>query len=424
MPTQYLTSKKTLTRDRARYEVHMLSDQITPSGTMQDAFGRMRVSEPFTLFDSQHRYEDNGKWNNVTTGTGSVTHIPNESCIDCYAPSGSSVIRETNLVFPYQPGKSLLILNSFSFSPSTVGIIQKLGYFSSQNGIYLLQDGHVDGPAFVLRSGLPGVPERIIRQKDWNGDKFDGENNYSLRNLDLTLSNIMWFDIEWLGVGACRCGFVVDGKFVVAHSFYNDNVTSTVYMTSAVLPLRLEVINEAGSSEVNGSIKQICNSVMSEGGYNPHSISYFQNSNVIGTPKTCTLDGTFYNAVSIRLAPNRLDGVIIPSTLSTLVESNKGYHWVLIKNPTYGTPLADWTTHPSCHTVQYSLTNTTVSGGTIILNGYLTSATGSIILSNIGDLSLQVGRTLGGVSDVYTLAIATDSANAKFTAGLGWNQII
>ena len=32
-----------------RYEVFMLSDRLTPSGTGTDAFGRIRISQPVTL---------------------------------------------------------------------------------------------------------------------------------------------------------------------------------------------------------------------------------------------------------------------------------------------------------------------------------------------------------------------------------------
>ena len=35
---------------------------------LADAFGRLRVSNPLTLFDSSHRYKDNGLWATSTTG--------------------------------------------------------------------------------------------------------------------------------------------------------------------------------------------------------------------------------------------------------------------------------------------------------------------------------------------------------------------
>jgi len=43
-----------------RYEVNMMSDRLSPSGTLTDAFGRLRIVNPVTLFESTHRFSDNG----------------------------------------------------------------------------------------------------------------------------------------------------------------------------------------------------------------------------------------------------------------------------------------------------------------------------------------------------------------------------
>ena len=83
-------------------------------GTALDAFGRIRVSEPFTLFDSSHRYEDNGLFDTATTGTASAVHAAATSTVALNVDTGSGdeVIRESKRVFAYQPGKSLLIVNT------------------------------------------------------------------------------------------------------------------------------------------------------------------------------------------------------------------------------------------------------------------------------------------------------------------------
>jgi hypothetical protein len=48
----------------SRYIVNPINAKIEPSvsNVANDAFGRLRISEPFTLFDSSHRYADNGLW--------------------------------------------------------------------------------------------------------------------------------------------------------------------------------------------------------------------------------------------------------------------------------------------------------------------------------------------------------------------------
>ena len=74
--------------DNCRYEVvkvlnpdnQVLNVAITSPLTgnpspATDAFGRQRVSTPLTLFDSSHRYRDNGLWNN-STANGGTTNIP------------------------------------------------------------------------------------------------------------------------------------------------------------------------------------------------------------------------------------------------------------------------------------------------------------------------------------------------------------
>jgi len=426
--SKHFTSARTLSRKIENYLDGVLGytgDNGIPmnTSTSADAFGRLRISDSFTIFDSQHRYADNGKWNNSITGTASTTHLPNESAVRLNASQNGSIIRESNLVFPYQPGKSLLILNSFVFSASTVGVTQRIGYYNNQNGIYLQQDGHADGPALVLRSYVTGSTDntRLVRRTSWNCDMFDGTGP-SRRILDLTKANVFWMDIEWLGVGAVRCGFVVDGKFHVAHTFFNDNLNSTSYMTTAVLPLRAELINTTSTSPF---IKQICNSVLSEGGYQPKSILHNQQSTSILSAdlKSVTTAGTLYNAVSIRLNSDHLDGIVIPNEIDVLGESNKTYQWFLIKNATLSnTPT--WTQHSDCLTVDYSVSVSSVTGGTIIKTGYFTSSSGSSTVASLGDLNFQLGRTQAGVSDVYTVAVTATSNISKFTANLGWYQIV
>ena len=61
--TQYRSDTKVLLpHNKTIYEVFKLSDRLTTSGTATDAFGRLRVSNPFTIFDSQNRYKENNEF--------------------------------------------------------------------------------------------------------------------------------------------------------------------------------------------------------------------------------------------------------------------------------------------------------------------------------------------------------------------------
>jgi hypothetical protein len=69
----------------------------------RDAFGRLRVAAPLTLFDAQQRYtKRDDLFATSITGTGSsVNYLPNESSTQLIVgtDSGCKVIRETYRVF-------------------------------------------------------------------------------------------------------------------------------------------------------------------------------------------------------------------------------------------------------------------------------------------------------------------------------------
>jgi hypothetical protein len=396
---------------------------ITSAGTTAgDAFGRLRVSQPYTLFDSQHRYQENDKWTTVTGGSATTVFNPNESTLslNVTTASGDYIYRETKRVFPYQPGKSLLVLNSFTFASGIANRRQRVGYFSTQNGVFLEQSGTTN--YLVLRSYVSGsVNETRVEQSEWNTDKFDGTGT-SARTLDPTKGNILWMDIEWLGVGDVRTGFIVDGSMVVAHTFHNENVQNTTYMTTAVLPLRQEIQN-LGTTSTSGTARQICNTVASEGGYEGFTRRY--NIATSTTPKTLTSSGVTYPLVSIRMASGRTDSVIVPANLSVALEQTQNnkpdiIQYRVLLNPTLSG--ANWQTHYNGN-VQFDTTATGVSGGTDIIGGYIVSD-GTLSLSDVRDFNFQLGRTQAGVSDIFTVVAAPTISGAKVFADLSWFEIV
>lgn len=415
---------------RTRYEVQMLSDRLTPSGTLTDAFGRLRISQPFTLFDSQNRYEKNDKWSESITGASAdATYNANDSTINLNVSTANNdyVIRETKRVFSYQPGKSLLVLSTFAMGTPDANRVERVGYFGANNGVYLERNGA--NTYFVLRSRTNGsIQETRVPQSQWSPDKFDGA-GYSNQShgdhgdgLDLTKTNILWFDIEWLGVGDIRCGFVVDGRMVPAHIFHNDNLNTTTYMTTATLPIRYEIQN-TGPAATSGFLKQICSTVISEGGYEATALHHSV-GNEFGAFKDLASANTYYPVVSIRLAPGRLDSVVVPVKADMIgVTNNSAYKYKLILN---GTLTGDsWQTSPSSNNVQYDLSASTISGGRTIKSGFLSTSTkgGNLELGSREDFAMQLGRTLSGNSDILTLAIATDTAGSDVGGVLEWIEL-
>lgn len=431
---QYRTDVKKLDGPSlvTRFEVQMLNDRLTPSGTLTDAFGRLRVSQPFTLFDSSHRYSDNGLW--VTSNTAGTTygHANNQSIIalNLDTTANSEIVRETTRVFSYQPGKSLLILNTFVMDTPKTNLRQRVGYFGSQNGIYLENDGTTN--YFVLRTFTSGaVQETKVPQSEWNIDKFDGT-GYSAQGaagehgvgLDVTKTNILWIDIEWLGVGDVRCGFVVDGALKPAHIFHNDNLNTLPYMTTASLPIRYEIKN-TGITSSNSTLKQICSSVQSEGGY-----ELFGRQQAIQTPITApvnlTVAGTYYPILSIQLKSARLDAIVILTALSLLGIGNNGrFNWQVISNGALTSP--NWTSAGNDSAVEYDQSATAIAGGRILASGFLsatTQASQSVDILKAALFKFQLERnSLTGVPYPLTLAIASGVANDDVLASLDWEEI-
>jgi hypothetical protein len=380
---------------------------ISIGGTNVDAFGRLRVSQPYTLFDSQNRYAADNQFDVATTGTGTTTFLPNEAAVKMEVTGAGvgSVLRQSYRSFPYQPGKGLLVLATFVMDSSmSLNLTQRVGYYNDQNGVFFQR---VDGVySFVLRSYVTGSVSnvRTVNQADWNGDKLDGTGD-SGYTLDPSKAQILWMDFEWLGVGSVRCGFIINGQYIVCHTFNNANEITNVYMTTAILPVRYEIVTTTAA--VAASMKAICCSVISEGGFEQTSIDHVaRRTTVLGT-----IGSTFLPVVSIRLASGRTGAVVLPNRVQVLPTTNQNYEVALIKNPTL--TAASWTAVPTDSNVEFDVAATATTGGSIVQTDYVT-ATGSGGVGNTSaatgyNFDLQLGASIAGVSDIYTVAVRTVS---------------
>ena len=149
---------------------------VAIGGTNVDAFGRLRTASPFTLFDSQNRFGIDPQFDTSTTGSGATSHLANESSVQMSVTtaSGDEVIRESKRVFPYQPGKSLLVMATFVFAAQQDNLRQRVGYFGANDGVYFEQNG--TDVRFVVRTSTSGSADdtRYVAQSSWNVDKLDG----------------------------------------------------------------------------------------------------------------------------------------------------------------------------------------------------------------------------------------------------------
>jgi len=338
--------------------------------TSSDAFGRLRISEAFTLFDSSHRYADNGLWVESITGTASSSFSANEGVVNLSVGTvnGNQIIRETVRVFAYQPGKSLLNMNTFVMGAAKTNLRQRVGYFGNDNGFYLEREG--SNVYLVERSIVTSsVVNTRVAQADWNQDKLDGTGPSKI-TLDLSKAQILYSDMEWLGLGTVRMGFVIDGVFVPAHNFHHANLVTTTYITTASLPLRYEMTN-IGTTASSSTLKQVCSTIISEGGYELRGLQQ-----AVGTPITASrstlASGAFLPVVSIRLKSTRLDGIVILTAISLLGDgSSNNYNWQVQANLT--TTGGTWISAGANSSVEYNLTGTAITAGRVLASGFFES---------------------------------------------------
>lgn len=426
---QYLPDGKTI------FEVVMLSDQYgnlvgpaNPSGVAVDAFGRARMSTPLTLFDSSHRYKDNGLWNTSNTAGTTYAHNANGGFVSLTLPttSNAEIVRETTKVFSYQPGKSLQTMNTFTMNPPKTNLRQRVGYFGAQNGIYLELDGTTVN--FVERSYVGGsVSETRVSQANWNIDTLLGAvaSSPSQITLDITKAQIFFIDIEWLGLGTVRCGFVIDGRLIHCHSFHHANLIESTYMTTASLPLRYEIKN-TGTTASSSTMKQVCSTVISEGGYELRGDQRSVGTPV-QTPKILTTAGTYYPIVSVQLKSDRLDAIAILTALSILgINSNPcSVAWRVYRGATLTSPT--WAVTDADSSVEYDVSATGLSGGQVLAQGYIgitNQASQTIDILKEALFKFQLQRNgLTSTPEPLTIAMSASVNTVSALASMDWEEV-
>ena len=108
---------------------YTINNQVSLAHTPQlDAFGRLRVSQPVTQFDSQQRFGlDPAFESNTSVSGGSISFIATQSSANLTVnnTNGAYAGRESSYVFKYQPGKSLLSNMTFVMAPKSAGNLRQ-----------------------------------------------------------------------------------------------------------------------------------------------------------------------------------------------------------------------------------------------------------------------------------------------------------
>ena len=403
-----------------------------------DAFGRLRVSEPYNIFDTKNIYDDDGLASNVEnqplffdnqqiSGSGTSTAYNVNQASQSLTVANNTAgrrIRQTKMRFNYQPGKSQEILMTFVFGAQVAGITQREGYFDDNNGIFLEDNGSTYG--LVVRSYVDGsVSNNRIVKNNWNIDKFDGSGPSGV-TIDFTKTQILFIDFAWLGVSRVRVGFVVNGLIYYAHEFVHANILTTVYMSTPNLPLRSEIINDGTGPE--RTLVQICSSVKSEGGVDDNGSIRYASTN--GDQVVCATENITYAILGLRLKSQYIGATINISNISIQIQSSSEMcEWTFRLNPTVAGTFAYVSETNSAIQVARGATANTVTNGYSLIGGFINSG-GSAVGSSGGsekdiNNAIRLGSLIDGTVDTLVLCATPrgGTSNVSVESGITWREI-
>lgn len=394
-----------------------------PVSGLIDAFGRQRVSSPYTLFDSKQIHDNAPLYfdDAEVSGSGTSSTHSTDRASTTMAVSASTAgkrVRQTFQRFNYQPGKSQLVLCTgvIMLSGGGAGISAAIGYFDDDNGVFLESSDGALG--MTIRSSVSGsAVDNTVTQENWNGDKLDGTGASGF-TLDQGKAQIWWCDIEWLGVGSVRVGFVIDGQFIVCHTFHHANSESSVYMSTPNLPIRYEIENDGTGAA--SELEHICSSVMSEGGVQIQG--QLQRKSTEGTHVDANTVDTIYAIVGIRLKTTHLDEQIELVTMSMINASAQDFEWLVLFNPTVAGTFT-YADHPnSAVQVATGDSTNTVTGGVPLGGGFVKSSNSSGSTGEALENALRLGAAIDGTRDQIVLCCRPLSANADIDGGMTWRE--
>ena len=408
--------------------------EITVSGygdsASIDAFARLRVSNPVTIFDSKQIFDsaplfwdDQEVSGSGTTSTHSTAEARTQLAVS--NTTAGNRTRQTFMRHNYQPGKSQLVFMTTRMSTGGAGITASVGLFDDNNGLFFTSDeGTLKA---VQRSNATGSPvDTAVSQTSWNLDTMDG-NGESGVTLDPSKTQILFLDFEWLGVGRVRMGFVIDGLPIYCHEFLNTNNLSVVYMSTPNLPIRYELVNDGTGAAT--TMDHICTTVISEGGSQNNGLLFYKSTE--GTHIDCNTDNTLYALMGIRLKSTHLAASILLERASIQIQTaSENAEWCWVWNPTVtGTFTYANITNSAVQVAVASGSGPTVTNGTTSTGGFAESTSGGGgsggVTSPIGNARL-LGSAIDGTPDELVLCYRPvgGTSNHDVEAGITWRELV
>jgi len=401
---------------------------VKPIGS--DAFGRLTVAEPQTIFDSKLLHDKMPLfWDEQitnTSGNATSTHSTANALVTMHVETDDVIIRQTKTHWNYQPGKAqeCYYTTQLVAAAGGSGVKARVGSFTETDGLFFEYDA---GVIYVVER--KATVDTRVAQSDWNVDKLDGSNgetNPSGYTLDPTLVQIFYLDYEWLGVGTVRYGFFIDGTLHVVHETHHSNVAgqTSVYISTPNLPVRYEL----RSTDATADMQHICSSIVSNGGLQANGIIHAVENSPTGI--VANVADTIYAAIGIRLKSTHLDAQVQPIGNSFLIETADNIQWMLLVNPTIAGTFTYASVPNSAVEVAYGATanvitdnswDVLVDAGYVIASGVGSNARGTG--GGLLNLTLYLGSQIDGTPEEFILAVMPFGAAAEVQAALTYQEL-
>ncbi len=391
-----------------------------------DAFHRLRVSSPYTLFSNFNEFGSNARdWVGTNTGTGTSTFLPNEASMEISnggTASGAEVIRQTRLCWRGNPGRSMFITMSQSFGAPVTNVRRRVGWFDGGNGIILEQTS--TGVRLIKRTDISGAPSDSVlaEQADWNIDPMDGTGP-SGATIDWTLRQTLFMDIQYTGTGRGRVGFIIDGRLWYVHEFSSGNVQLLSQIRTPNLPLRAEITNTGVAGSVAG-MKLSGSSVMSEGGDDAFARGIL-NSASRGTNTVGVTTRRPILSVRPKLTFNGLinRGWIVPYSYSAMASGSNAYLEVVVAGALTG---AVWNSVGPDSLAEFDIDATAITGGASVIKDFITAGQGNSASSHTSDIIDNFPTavdTLVNNQLIYSIVATSVSGTSTLSASANWREI-
>ena len=421
------------TRDGGRFQKVLVEGLDGPS---IDAFGRWRISDPQTIFDSKLLAGDKQPlfWDeSLESGAGISSSAPTagKPYTDFTSTLNTAGVftRQTFRRFNYQPGKGQLyqLTGVLKLSGGGSGVKRRLGAFDDNNGAFFEDDNEVVG--VVVRSNDTGSPldTRIVQSK-WNIDTMDGsgdENNPSGILADFTKGQVFVIDYQWLSLGGIRFGIEINRRTRYIHQVEPANVETIPWASTPNLPVRYQMVTTA-SSPVS-VMRANCASVASEG--ETDDIGLVRYASTEGAAVVTDAENSLFAVIGLRLKSTHFGATIKMLAAQIQIQTAAEFiEWVLLFNPTVADTFSYSDITNSAVQRALGATANTVTGGTQLAGGYLETGGGNSGGASVAGAltnALILGASIANVPDEIVLAVRPiGGVSAVAVEGsLGWREL-